>query len=373
MIRNNSKFKVQNSKMMYASHIFIFLIFTFTFAKLAFADIDIGGYYKNDLQYLIKRSGEGITADVNKLRVRFDSKLLPNLNLHLEPQYVTMVKSQDIPLLDASQLNKLIWDRTYLKMNLPLADITAGKQRVAWGTGHLFNPTDIFNPFDLSFAVAEEERQGIESVRFEIPLGVMSVLDAVVLTDSKKGIKAKTTLGAYDISVSYVDMGSGESQAGFDTAGELFGFGVRAEAALVSPKNYLKYVVGWGYTLENGLGMDMEYYYNGLGKKNKNDYDWDQLSSGNVSQLGMDYVYFGLNKNLDEITSIRLSFLINADDLGFIVYPSYSRNIYQNIDISLEALIEYGTDGSEVRPTDQQDTTKFLGSSMLFTRLRYSF
>jgi hypothetical protein len=81
----------------------------------------------------------------------------------------------------------------------------------------------------------------------------------------------------------------------------------------------------------------------------------------------------GLNKILDEITEIRLSFLVNADDSSFIFYPSYMRNVLENLDLSLEALFEAGPEGSEFHPTPLEDPTGFLGSNILFVKFRYSF
>ena len=348
----------------------------------SFAQIDLGGYYRNELIYIIQRDGTCILGDVNKLRFQLDSKIIPAILLHLEPEYAVLIKTEELPLLDNTELNKVIWDRTYAKISLPFVDLTAGRQRVAWGTGHVFNPTDVFNPFALSFAVAEEERKGVDAVRLEIPFGAASGIDAVFLTDkgwdeTKKGIKAKTNIGSYDLSLSYVDFGDTMGdQIGFDAAGEFFALGLRAEVAAISTgeaERFIKGVFGLGYTLEDGWGIDCEYYFNGFGRKEKENYDWPGLFSGDISQLAMNYVYLGLNKILDEITEIRFSFLVNADDSSFIFYPSYTRNVLENLDFSLEALFEAGPLDSEFHPTSLEDPTGFLGSNIVFVKLRYSF
>lgn len=359
------------------------LVFTLMFclANPAYADIDIGGYFKNDIITVVKRDGERILGNLNKIRLRIDSNVIPNTNIHLEPEYVHLLKSEDMSLTGASGLDQLVWDRTYVKIYFPLADLTVGKQRIAWGTAYLWNPTDVFNPFTLTFAVAEEERVGEEAVRLEIPIGFAGNLDAVVLTGnewdkSKKGIRGKTNIANYDLSASYVDLGDGGYQVGFDMSGEIFDFGVHSEVAFITPANegrYSKSVFGWNYTFENGWGIDMEYFYNGLGKSDKDDYDWDALFDGKISQLAMDYLYFGTNKLLDELTQIRLSFLANVNDMSFVVYPSYTKNIAENVDLSFEALLETGSDGSEFRPTPEQDSTGFLGSNIYFVKFRFSF
>jgi hypothetical protein len=249
-------------------HYFLILVSSFLIlATAAFADLEIGGYYENNLIVVGKRTAGWIYGDLNRLRLRIDSSPLPNINIHLEPEYNLMVTTEAMPLIDTSKLNRLIWDRAYLKIYFPLADLTWGRQRIAWGAGYLWNPTDVFNPFTFSFAQDEEQEAEPEAVRLEVPLGALSGIDAFVLTgkewgEAAKGIRAKTNMANYDLSLSYVDKGAGSFQLGFDTTGELFGLGVKSEIAVISPANadrYVQSVWGWNYTFENGWFIDMEY------------------------------------------------------------------------------------------------------------------
>ncbi|MBU1026795.1 MAG: hypothetical protein KKA31_03595, partial [Candidatus Margulisbacteria bacterium] len=344
-------------------------------------DVDINGYYENDGIALVKRTGGGVIGDLNKLRLRMDYQPHESVLLHLEPQYEMLIASETNFIADASGLDQLVWDRAYLKYSFPQADLTVGKQHIAWGTGYIWNPTDVLNPFTLSFAVSEEDEEDAQAIRVQVPLGAASGIDAFILTNKPwpevtKAIKAKTNLENYDVSASYVDLGNGGFQVGFDTSGELWEFGVRSEIALVSPagvSRYFKSVWGGNYTFENGWGIELEYFFNGLGKKKKEDYDWTNYLAGNINQLGMDYIFLGLNKNLDELTSIRLSYLANADDYSYIFYPAYNRNIFEHVDLSLEAMITGGQGGSEYMPTDARDPTGLIGSKIVFVKLQYNF
>lgn len=359
--------------------IFVWIL-SFGFCNLTHAlSVDIGGYYKNHIAALAKRDDSTIYYDLNRLRLHIISDMTPAVLLQLQPEYSFMIRSQDLGSI--SGLDQVIWDRSYLKFVLPAADITAGKQRIAWGTGYIWNPTDVFDPFEYKFAVSEEERRGVDAVRVEIPLGAASKVEGVVLTGNpwdklKKGLKLKTNINASDFSLSYIYLGDNNFQLGYDNAGELWGLGVHSEAALVFPPgttNYLRAVLGWDYTFENGLGIGMEYYYNGAGKQDKADYDWAGLFAGNLTQLGKDYVYIGLSKLLDELTQVRLTFMANAGDMSYIIYPYYSRNIIENVDLNLEALFEGGAVGGEYQPTDAEDPSGLLGSNIYFVKLRYSF
>ena len=337
--------------------------------------LDIGGYYENDPVFIIKRDGGTIAGDMNRLRLKIDQKYGDNLTFHFEPRYYFLIKSQNLPLVGATGLDQLTWDRVYLKYYLPILSVTAGKQRIAWGTGYIWNPTDVFNPFVLSFAMKEEEENNVEAVRIEVPITALSGIDGYVQTgkewnQAKKGIRGKVNVGLFDYSLSYVDLGSGGFQLGYDSVGELWGVGVRNEIALKSPaevNSYIQSVWGWDYTLENGVGLNMEYYFNGLGQKNKDNYDWA------VNRFGMDYLFFGVNKIIDEITQIRGSVIANLDDMSYIFYPQFTRNVSQNVDVSLEALLTGGQLGSEFNPTDQQVSGGFAGSKLFLIRILYNF
>jgi len=361
--------------------LFVIIFFFILLPCLALAEFQLNGYYENDLIGVAKRTGGGIVGDVNTLRLRIDWPVQETINLHLEPEYDLLIASETLPLTNTQGLDQLVWDRAYAKFYLPQADITLGKQLIAWGTGYIWNPTDVLNPFTLSFAVEEEDKQDVIATRCEVPLGPAEGIDAYIVggeewVNTTKGIKAKMNLSDYDLSVSYVSEGTSSWQVGFDLAGELLGLGVRSEVALISPTNvnrYFKSVWGANYTFENGWLVDVEYFFNGAGNKDKANYDWTNYLAGNINQLGMDYYYLGANKMLDEITNLKFSLLFNADDLSHIFYPSYSRNVAQNLDWSFEAMLTGGEPGSEYKPTDAIDPSGFIGSNIIFNRLRYSF
>ena len=362
--------------------ILLFSLLLCFLASFALADLELNGYLYNDVVGIKKRSGGGVIANLTKLRLKFDSELAPWVRLHLEPEVDHLLTTKQVTLFTAGQLDSLLLDRTYVKFYWDRTVLTAGKQRIAWGTGYIWNPTDVVSDFVPSFAISEEERQGVEGVRIEIPWGWANKFEAFYLTDNvflktKKGLKARTNLFEYDLSASYIDLGEDLGHLyGIDYAGEFVGLGVRGEFAFITPvggTDYSQYSLGANYTLDNGWGLDGEFYFNGLGAKNKNNYDWTALFAGDIKQLAREYIYFGVNKSLDELSSVRFSIIENMVDFGYIFYPSYTYNIMQDVDLSFEALIENGTPGSEYQPTDAQDSTGFFGSNFYFMKLHYHF
>lgn len=356
-------------------YFFIWLLIVFLSILPAQAELQLGGYWESDLVGMLKKDQSKLLAEVNRLRLKLDANWQEVMTLHLEPRYYSLIKSEDLSLAGVTNPNQLIWDRVYLKGRFPQFSLTLGKQRIAWGVGYVWNPTDVFNPYFLSFAAREEETANVEAVRLEIPLGELSNIDGYVLTnqpwaDTTKGVRIKGHKEKFDFSLSYVSQNEGESQVGLDFVGEVFGMGVRGEAAFKKAAlvgDYQQLVVGWDYTLENGWGLIMEYFHNGYGFADKNNYDWAN------NRLGRDYLFLSASKLIDEITSAKGSIIFNLNDASFLLYPQFSRNIKQNLDLNLEAMILGGQVGSEFNPPSFYDPLAMGGSKSILVRLVLSF
>ena len=339
----------------------------------------LNGYYENDIVSILKPDGQTLAGDLSRIRLKFDAKPLENIAVHIEPKYYFFIKDQNIPIAGATCLDQTVLDRAYVKYYGPM-NLTVGKQRIAWGSGYIWNPTDAFNPFVMSFAVKEDEETNVTAARAELPMGQAGGIDGFVVLDQKwetatKGIRAKTNVGLFDLSASFVDTGSGSSLIGFDFAGDALGAGIRGEAALKSPmglSNYVQAILGGDYTLDNGVNINLEYYYNGAGTQDKNMYNWTGLYSGAINQLGRDYLFIGANKIINELATGKISMIANLNDQSFLVYPSYTRSISQYVDLSFEGMVTAGTEGSEFKP-GTKDTSGFGGSNLAMMRLIYNF
>ncbi|MFC1559965.1 hypothetical protein ACFLZ2_00315 [Candidatus Margulisiibacteriota bacterium] len=346
----------------------------------AFSEIDLGGYYKSDLIYIQNRSVGSPINNMNKLRLKFDYQPDDRTLFHIEPQMVAMSGFSDFPIEGASDLDKLSWERAYLSLNYGTFDLIGGKQRIAWGTGRVWNPTDIFNPFSLT--LADEEKQGVDALRVINYLGAASNIDAVVLSATseaqrKWALKTKTNYLNYDLSVSYINMGEGQGyMIGSDFAGEMWDFEVRGEFAGYTPGSgeaYLNFCLGGGYTLDNGLGIDIEYYNNGLGKSDKSDYNFNALFSGEATFLARHYLSCSTSYMINELETIRGAVIWNLVDGGLLLYPSYSYNLFEDVDLSFDAILYSAASGDEWNPGLVVDPTGFIGSNLYFVRVRYSF
>lgn len=346
----------------------------------AFSDIDLGGYYRSDLIYIQNNNIWNPINNLNRLRLKFDYKPNDTVLFHLEPQYIAMSGFKDFPVEGASDLKKITIERAYISLNYPSFELITGKQRIAWGTAYMINPTDVFNPFSLT--LTDEEKQSVESIRGIYHIGYASSIDMVIVSSSieaerKWAIRGKTNISLYDLSLSYVYLGKEQGHmVGTDFSGELMDLGVRGEFAAFTPWEddpYMDFSIGSSYTFDNGVGIDCEYYNNGRGKSKSSKYDYISLLSGDITFLARHYLYLTSNYMINEIESVNGVLIWNLIDGGLLVYPSYTYNIMENVDLSFEAILYSTSSGSEWNFPDNIDPDGITGSNMYFIRLRYSF
>ncbi len=79
-------------------------------------------------------------------------------------------------------------DRLYVRLYLPSADVSVGKQAVNWGVGYAWAPTDIFgppNPNDPSGI-----RPGIEAAVVQVPVGPLDYW-SLAIADGKAGVRRR--------------------------------------------------------------------------------------------------------------------------------------------------------------------------------------
>lgn len=117
-------------------------------------------------------------------------------------------------------------DRLYLRLYLPFADLTLGRQFVNWGVGYAWSPTDVFNPPDPTDP--QGIRRGIDAVVAQIPVGPLDHW-TVALADARYGVRRRGYASGTDWSVAAVS-GGGDTVVGADLKGDL-GVGWHAAAA----------------------------------------------------------------------------------------------------------------------------------------------
>jgi len=184
-------------------------------------------------------------------------------------------------------------DRAMARLSLPPVDLTVGRQPINLATASLFTPNDFFAPFAAQ-AFFRVYKPGVDAARLDVelaPLTYISVVgvlgydhgsepragDPVRIAESSLLGRGVTSWGDFELSV----LGGAVADravAGGGVQGELFdGLGVRAEghARLGDDESDGPEVltsVGVEHRFQSSLFLQLEYFHNGIGASDPEDY-----------------------------------------------------------------------------------------------------
>ncbi len=316
--------------------------------KPASAELEQSGYYKN----ILFQSGDALYTG-NRLRLKYNI----NFDQHIsaEIQYTNQLTYGIFPVfqtpLNSTNFIKtdrvlrrdtgLDWTHSLYRGFVSFAyddiDVVIGRQRIAWGTGRFWNPTDLLNPFDPT-NIEGSERTGVDAINLRITTDRLSYLSLVGamgsdLTQTSLAARYHTTIGPHDISL-MTGRFRESLVIGGDYAGAFKGAGVRVESSYtLSPiKNFWKLVFSVDYQFP-GVYVLGEYFYNGQGENDKKKYDYAGLVSGRLTTIGQNYLGLTVNKTLSMLTSISAQLLLNLNDGSFLMGPTFSYSLSSNTDL----------------------------------------
>jgi hypothetical protein len=225
-------------------------------------------------------------------------------------------------------------DRLSLAYESPELSVVVGRQVLSWGTGLLWNPTDLLSPFAPT-DVDREVRRGVDAVRVSVPVGVLGGLELLWLPQQRPDdqgfvARARGNLSGVDLSTTaakYVD----DFVLGADVAFDLGAFGVYAEGALTLPiarpdDAFGRAVAGGMWRPTEALVLTGEAYWNGFGAADADDIvtvlQDPRVVRGEV--FGAGRVYGGLVASyaVDELTSLSSTTIVNVFDPGLLWVPA---------------------------------------------------
>ncbi len=134
-------------------------------------------------------------------------------------------------------------DRFNVKLALPFADVTLGRQAISFGKAYFWNPLDVFLSFDPT-SFDREYKRGVDGLRVDIPIGDFSGVTVVgVLGRPNNGHAGYRSAGIVRVFTNFLDWDFsvqggkvyGGFHAGLGASGELGPVEARAEAAYFWP------------------------------------------------------------------------------------------------------------------------------------------
>ncbi len=344
--------------------------------------LDASGYVKNLYRYTKARINRApYWSDLGRARMSLDLKvpLVPGENEWVPPQHAfrvhvdydhelrtgTYLKSRDYQLLGLGEppthfrmeqkvssgtdghWRHLLY-RGWVEMSSFGAHLRFGRQRIAWGTGKLWNPTDFLNPYTPT-SLERDERRGVDAVYLRRGFGTYGQGE-VVYTIAKRWTetdlvgRARGHIWKLDASLSggKVAGSTGSWTAGGDIAADIGGGNLHGEWSrtdLILREPFWKVLVGYEYSFSSepawaplkDVWIVGEYFHNGVGESKPLLYDQNILLTGREVTLGRDYVGLGFTKELHPLVKLEIYSLANLNDRSHFVNPSVSWNAVDNL------------------------------------------
>ena len=281
-------------------------------------------------------------------------------------------------------------DRLYLDWIYKDSEVILGRQRIAWGTCLVWNPTDFFNPYDI-LDFDYEERAGTDAAHIQYYTGPLSQFNIAVTPGRTKNDVIYA--GRYVMNQSNYDVAliagwyRNSLKLAGNWAGEIWDGGFRGEVLYTDPDiryttfnlqpedltdlfsekhiqtPYWTIALSYDYTFGNSFYTHTEYIYNGLGTTENAGYRrYDILFTGELTparhSVFQEFAY--------QISSLlRGSFFIiyNPTDYSWIGAPSIQYSLANNWELFLMAFPSGGESGTEYGGFPTQ----------YFARAKYSF
>jgi hypothetical protein len=241
-------------------------------------------------------------------------------------------------------------DRLAVTWRSGRATVVVGRQVISWGTGRLWNPTDLMSPFAPT-DIDREVRRGADAARVSIGLGDTSQLDLlwlpqVVAADNGGVIRGRTNLWGWDFSATVAKYVR-DLVLGADFSGELSVLGVHGEAAWTLPllgldgsgplrvdKGFVRAVAGVEWRPLEKLLLSAEYYFNGFGATSPAGLlavlRSDRVVRGEV--FGGERHYLGLVATLlaSDLVTVSATVLGNLTDPSLLLVPALEYSFQQH-------------------------------------------
>ena len=338
------------------------------------ADFRQSGPYKTLLQRSETLDGEPYTLDLNRLRLEIKGQPSEALAFDLQVDNEVLLGSylrtaefqarKDVPPPQYASARSNTVERRHLYGTLDLyrahlqfthgdADVRIGRQRIAWGTGRFWSPSDLLNPFS-PLALEREERLGVDALLAQYKLGPVSRVAAVVAPsrragetssavqwhDNARGLDYSLTAGRF----------RGDRVLGLDLAGQVGPTGVRAELTRTVPRNapaFVRALAGIDHAFANTLTLTAEVYRDGSGARDPAAYDVPALLAGARQTLARRYAGLHARYELTPLLKVAAEIVVNLDDSSRFLAPRLSYSWQTDLDVAIEWRRFHGAPASE--------------------------
>jgi len=351
------------------------LLFVATCALADDEAVMFKGYYKNLLTQARTAfpQAERYTLDLNRLRLEVRGRPADWLGYDVQYDNEALLGSY----LDTAQFAQLkaarpktYWDmesnyvdsqslvmrhrvhRSFVSLNTAAVDAFLGRQRIAWGSGRMWNPTDLFNPYNPA-QLERDERTGVDAVLLEKSFSALSRLSFAYAPQrnapASRAVRYRTNFAKTDIAL-MAGKFRDSRVVGFEFAGRIGDAGVYGEAAHTRPRAgdvFTRGVMGAEYAFENTLTIGAEYYWNGEGTSQRTRYDFVRMFAGEIQNVAKHYTGAHLRYDVTPLLRSENHLILNHDDVSRFFAPSLVYSLASNWDVAAGVQLFSGDADSE--------------------------
>jgi hypothetical protein len=266
-------------------------------------------------------------------------------------------------------------DLLALKVRSSFADVTIGRQVLSWGSGRLWNPTDLLSPFGPT-DVDREVRRGVDAVRVSMGLAATSQLDLLWLPQSRGRdhggvVRGQFNVRGFDVAPSLAKYVR-DLVLGLDTTGDVGPLGVHGEVAWVRAfdrdavgkrDEFVRAVAGVDWRPTESLVLTGEYSFNGWGTSDASGY-LDVLRSprvvrGEVFGAGRHYAGIVAAWQISPLLTAHGTAVANLADPSLLIVPALEYWAKQKLLVRVGGYLPLGRqpDPAPLRALTPQDVT----------------
>jgi hypothetical protein len=357
------------------------------YVKYLFSNTDIPTFGRvNDHILHSRLNGRYFLSDEITVAAEVRNRIFAGGSVERVPNYISSIRSDH----DLGNADVIWWtspstaahseiDRLWVDGSFGDVTVSAGRQRIAWGTALVWNPIDLFNPLSI-LDFDYEERPGADAIRAQYFMNEVSKFEIAFKpggTVSRRVIAGKVLVNSWEYDLHLIGGMTGvEPFWGFAWAGDIAGAGFRGE--MISRKigsetaNFFPSlrdawtttaVLSIDYTFTNNTYLHTEALFNNRGTA-KNSADFVPLSRA----LGLFTparwsLFQEISFDLHPLVRLSGFIIYNPNDRSSATVPSATWSVVENFDLSIFGIIFSG------RPT-----TEYGGYGETFlVRGKYSF
>ncbi len=245
-------------------------------------------------------------------------------------------------------------DRFFIAWEWNAGRLVVGRQRISWGSGRIWNPTDLFNPLAPT-AFDRIEKDGADAINLQWYVGDFSDIQLVWNAtrrhaEGNSALRFRTHWGTTDLAV----MGGRFDRrwvVGGDVTTIVGQAALRGEwlydAGNSTRNSFWKFIVGADHQWNRRLYTLFEFHFNGEGKVNPGQYEFYRLFQGEILNVGRRYTFFLVQIQLAALVNFSVAWSQNLDDHSGYAYPMLDINAGENWTVTMGYQWFYGKNTSE--------------------------